>query len=110
MKSKKNHPINARFHAWINAGPVKLTLKPGQELHWFKGQETDEGWCSMSITWAHELNMIRRIVICDGKDCDGRLTRTMEDFCSLDDLNCGYPDWKKASDFVYDQYAQLSGY
>ena len=35
---------NARFWQWINGGPVKITLRPGQTITHYVGGSTDEGY------------------------------------------------------------------
>jgi hypothetical protein len=77
---------NARFWIWVNGGPVKITMKPGQDLHWYQAGPTDEGYHFESFELFHEGNMIRRLSQTGGRDCDGILEHTTEDFCSVDTL------------------------
>ena len=44
-------PPNARFWVFKHTGPVKLTLRPGQTLHHYHGERTEEGWTSTAESW-----------------------------------------------------------
>ncbi len=114
---------NVRFWAYVNGGPVKVTLKPGQKLEHNVGGPTDEGWHSESTSWEYPADeeAVYRCWCSDGRDCDGRLTRGGEDRCESGRLSCGYDDpedagvvypaWDEVRDHgVYDEYAQASGY
>ena len=37
----------ARFWVYVNGGPVKLTLYPGQRLRWGRASSHDEGWSAV---------------------------------------------------------------
>lgn len=109
---------NARFWAWINGGPVKLTLRPGQRLEHCEGGPTDEGWHLDSTAWeyAEDEPVIYREWCSDGRDCDGRLTRGGEDCCDVASLEADadgevWPQWQEHRDHgVYDEFAQAAGY
>lgn len=112
---------NARFWTYINGGPVKLTLEPGQAAYHHHGERTDEGWASESTQWTHEDGGVRREWTTDGRDCDGRLTRHGADFCPLDQLHdlinttgedstIHWPDWQRESAGQRDEYAEAAGY
>lgn len=119
---------NARFWIYLNGGPVKLTLRPGQSLRWWQGGPCDEGWSSESETWTldEDENVLRREWCNDGSDCDGRLTRYGECEANLDELfvvepyfsddeqglweGVKYPDWQRVSAGQRDQYAESMGY
>lgn len=125
---------NARFWVYVNGGPVKITLRPGQQLSWSCGGPTDEGWSRESETWGYDcedhVGEVFRQWCHDGRDCDGRLTREGEDVCDLADLrrewpgglddmsqaerdgwrDVRWPAWRKAKSCQYDEYAEAAGY
>ncbi len=118
---------NARFWTYANGGPVKITLRPEQSLTYYKAESADEGWSSETVTWTHEDTHVLREWCDDGRDCDGRLTRSGEDQCSLDELQSGgepyidgddpslwegvvWPAWEEAGRRQYDEYAEMAGY
>lgn len=99
---------------------VKLTLKPGQELTRYRRGPTDEGWASEEQTWRHCGDHITYVSVSDGRDCDGRLTRTYVSSCSIWELMDGRndywpaginpPNWQKVEASQYDEYAEAMGY
>ena len=116
---------NARFWVWHRAGWVKLTLRPGQPLTTFEGQQTDEGHHREVSTFTH----YGEAVVCEwcesGRDCDGRYERGGELVCELADLaardahaefpvseNVGIraPEWKRATGYQRDHAAEAAGY
>lgn len=119
---------NVRFWIFINEGLVKITLKPDQELRWYRGYITEEGWGSEELTFQYDSDMgkVVRHNNSAGKDCDGRVSHCSEKHCSFDDLSNGcenyemisdaqgnvicFPDWGEVSSSQYDQNAQLAGY
>lgn len=122
---------NARFWVYINGGPVKLTLKPGQRLEWSEAHTTDEGWSSESHTWEYEDNFVIEHIEHDGCDCDGRLTRVSSWLCNVELLTSGqqpfwtdelsaserelwdevvYPLWERVSSSQRDYAAEAMGY
>ena len=121
------HP-NARFWAFLNCGPVKLTLRPGQSLTWVTGGLTDEGFARESITWEWDGEVLTRHWCEDGRDCDGRYSRTGSETCGGHWLMCGrepytgdddpvvwegviWPAWQSNDDVaIYDEAAQAAGY
>lgn len=119
-------PHNARFWVYTDAGPVKLTLRPGQSLTHYVGGATDEGWSSFSSTWSHEGDHVRREWCDDGRDCDGRLTRGGTDACPIGELAAGMPiywpeneelfegihvpAWGEPDRWQRDEQAELAGY
>jgi hypothetical protein len=126
--------MNARFWAYVNGGPVKLTLRPGQRISCSHGAPTDEGWHRDSYSWEYpsDERAVYRNWCQDGADCDGRLTRSGVDRCDLSALQAGdypyvaptepqdvhdawadvvWPAWDVYRDCgVYDEYAQRAGY
>lgn len=122
-------PKNARFWVYVNGGPVKLTLRPGESRHWWLSYATDEGYHSEGETWTHCGDCVTREWHNGGRDCDGRLDYSGEDECVLfclhdvppvtdhltpaERLNYSgvkWPNWIACDSRVYDQYAQMSGY
>ena len=121
----RQNPPNARF--WVYLGsPVKLTLKPGQTLRHFRGGPCDEGWSSEYHDWTYGEGEIRRVYVSDGRDCDGRLTRTYTSACKVENLSghvpeeeyldfhdgreIHYPKWESVSSSQRDEYAEAMGY
>ena len=127
---------NARFWAYVNGGPVKITLRPGQSLEHCEGGATDEGFHVEHVKWEYpdDEPIVYRIWCSDGRDCDGRLTHSGEDVCPVERLMKGnypyvtdgelgdpmirntydgvrWPDWQEHKDRgVYDEYAVAAGY
>jgi hypothetical protein len=109
---------NARF--WLYWGAdnfVKLTLREGQTLRAFKSWTTEEGWGSRAETFEHEGEIVRRESVDDGVDCDGRLTRVFEGFCSVAGMANGntidgvtFPKWDEIKSRQYDYQAIAAGY
>jgi len=108
---------NARFWTYINGGPVKLTLHPGQRLTWGKWERTDEGWSSEAYTWTHEEQWVSLQWCDDGVDCDGRMRRGGKSFVPLTSLHAGntmdgitYPAWREKDSWQRDYQAEAAGY
>lgn len=121
--------MNARFWEPIHEGWVKITLRPGQTLQHRTYQDTDEGWHACLSTWRHDGNKVFREIINDGRDCDGRLTRTYQTEADIHELSVipcfiGFdqkgrsiyspimlrPDWQQIHVSQYDEFAQAAGY
>lgn len=109
--------MNARFWIGWNGSPVKLTLKPGQELRCFRSWRHDEGWSSLYREWEHDGDEILHREIEDGTDCDGHITRAGYYFCDVRDLHRGstvdgitYPAWELESRDINDRFARQAGY
>lgn len=110
---------NARFWVWWNDGWVKLTLKPGVTLAVGYGGPTDEGWSQYSEQWSLTGDRVEREWCSIGRDCDGRLEQSGEDFAWLDDLVAGVagefdevrvPIWRDSQTSQRDEFAELAGY
>lgn len=122
---------NARFWVYINGGPVKLTLRPGQRLSWHRAWSHDEGWSSESHTWEYEDHFVIEYIENDGTDCDGRLTQVSSWLCNVELLKSGhkpfcdewltaeerefyvdvvYPQWERVSASQRDEFAEAMGY
>lgn len=116
--------MNARFWVFVNGGPVKLTLKPGQSLSRSKWQRHEEGYSTEQETWTHDTDCVRREWSFGGCDCDGSLERYGKDFCWLSDLlvlepysaddpnyqGVRWPDWQEEDRGQRDLYAEMAGY
>lgn len=132
--------MNARFWVYVNGGPVKLTLKPGQSLTHETGGPCDEGWSHEITEWTHETidyadsetPVVTRNWSTESQDCDGRHGSSGTDSCWLGELRRGsepyytaleswedpttwdgviWPDWTEVRhNGVYDQFAQMAGY
>lgn len=112
---------NARFWVYVNGGPVKLTLRPGQSLEHVTGGPTEEGWQSSATRWTHdaECGVVAREWAEDGRDCDGRSGSSGEDYAPYAALLTGYHDeadgvtypvWTETEERCYDLTAEAAGY
>ena len=116
----RQSPPNARFWAYVNQGPVKITLKPNQVLSHVEGGPTDEGWSYHATCWDHEGDRVTREYTNNACDCDGRLDRYSDDECLLEDLREGsksftndgvaMPKWQRVSASQRDHSAERAGY
>jgi len=113
---------NARFWAYINGGPVKLMLRPGQHLEHAEGGLHEEGF-SVARTWwelATDEPVVYRSYSVEGCDCDGRHGSYGSDSAKLDQLSfhqsydmpagVRWPNWTDRETSQYDQYAEMAGY
>lgn len=121
------HP-NARFWAYLNGGPVKITLRPGQQIQWSQGQRTDEGWSRSIEQWCYDTEdspgLVTRYWCEEGQDCDGLLQRAGEDVCCPMNLHARtpypegaaemegvmWPDWQEANRWQRDAQAEAANY
>ena len=115
-------PRNARFWFFLNCGPVKITLTPGQQLEHVQGGPCDEGWSSEAHSWELEGDTVHAEYANEGRDCDGRHGWYSSSVCDVADLRAGawpdgvdlegdrWPKWENASASQYDQFAELAGY
>jgi len=108
---------NARFWIFVNDGPVKLTIKPGRPLHYYKWWRHDEGWSSEYVEWGHLGEGVMRVTETDGTDCDGRMSTGSTCTCRIEDLHMGssmdgvtYPLWKSQERSQRDYQAEAAGY
>ena len=129
--------MNARFWVYVNGGPVKLTLRPGEVLEHYQCWTTDEGWSSEYCRWGwdcededHGGELFREWESC-GRDCDGRLDRSGVDVCDMEDMQrewpgglddmsdeeraawrgVRWPRWRECKPVaVYDEFAAAAGY
>lgn len=89
----------ARFWVDYKGSPTRLKLAIGQTVNLSSGGPTDEGyhWRSEQYTFDG------RAVICldhvDARDCDGRMTRTIEVSCPFSKLSTGWHDTESGATF-----------
>ena len=91
--------LQARFWVDHKGSPVRIKLNKGQSLGHSYGGATDEGYSRTS----EEYSFDGRTVVCqwhtDGRDCDGRMIRSGEMLCHVDQLRENlfdgyrYPRW-----------------
>lgn len=112
---------NARFWTWGAKGLVKITLKPGQELHHHGGGPTDEGYSYTGVSLAYdtEHQCIVQEVATHSCDCDGPLDTYTAYRAELDQLKAHesrtdhgvlFPVWERVTSRQRDYYAEQMGY
>jgi len=104
-----------RFWVWIHGSWVRLTLEPGQCLEHHYQQTTDEGWVALSHSWIYDGELLRVVVCCDGRDCDGRLTTYRSLYADPESIGQRpswhpAPRWIEESMTVEDETAQAMNY
>lgn len=114
--------MNARFWIYLNGGPVKLTLKPGQTLRWHTSGPTGEGWHAEGEEWFFDGCTLWKSWWSDGQDCDGRLQQYGVSTCPVDKLAVRdlsefsefagilLPEWQGVDAGQRDEYAEAMGY
>lgn len=119
---------NIHFWESINDDWVHLTLKPGQQLSWYRYRDTDEGFHADSITWNHDGDLIVQEHDTYARDCDGRLDKhyvysfdpnyVEMDACVTFNRNgvpvpipgMFHPVWEEGAHCIIDHEAQKVGY
>lgn len=108
---------NLKFWEYVNGSPVRLTLRPGQTLHWSKGGPDSEGWGRESICWKHTGTGVYTESFVEGRDCDGYSSRWADSFCPPEGLTSGasfdgvtFPRWEDSTVECRDEYAEAAGY
>jgi hypothetical protein len=113
--------------AFVNDGPVKLSIEDGQELNWAKCEPTEEGYHAEFETFSREGCRIYSERTINGRDCDGAVSHRIncvafahelmarEDPAGTGEVDTEerlirYPNWRRVSSRVYDEYAQAAGY
>ena len=81
-----------RFWHYHNGSEVLIKMTAGETLFHSHGGPTDEGWTRESHAWHFDGETVTCEWCHDGADCDGRLTRSGESFCSVADLRAGFHD------------------
>ena len=110
---------NARFWDYVSDSWVKITLRPGQQLHHSHGGSTDEGYHRQSTSWEHGGDRVVEIDVSQSRDCDGRMDTYGQYACPLEELNSKpwepspsglLPNWKRVSSRQRDYSAEAAGY
>ena len=120
---------NARFWVYVNSGPVKITLQPGETISHTEGGACEEGHSVESTCWEYpdDEMVVHRSWEQNCLDCDGRLDRYTDDKCPLDDLRSGdspyvgsddpatwegivWPNWGDCKASQRDHAAEAMGY
>lgn len=109
--------LNIRFWDYINC-PVKIKLKPNQELIYTQSYYNGEGYTHTIYGWLYQDNKLIYKVGTDTTDCDGRLTTYDEFECNLTELHSEYnkeyqlffPNWKRVNSHQRDFFAEAAGY
>lgn len=115
MKFKNS--TNARFWDYFSS-PVKITLKPNQELKYYKHSYNGEGYDINITTYKYENNKVICTIFDDGWDCDGRLSSYNVFECSINKLkshfnihnNLFMPDWQRVESSQRDYAAEEMGF
>lgn len=111
---------NARFFAYINGAPVKITLRDGEAVEHTEGGPTEEGWSYTNHLWS----FVDGVLTCESAtralDCDGRIDHHHVMRCpqsqirsgGIDDRHVGvvYPAWHVAKSGQRDYSAEAAGY
>lgn len=114
---------NFRFAVYVNGGPVKLTIRPGESLQHATFTTEDEGYTSERNIWAlsedgAELSSQWDMV---GTDCDGKIARGADgvfivnsgQYCNretVDGVQFAYPRFERAEEYHRDYSAEQMGY
>lgn len=109
---------NARFWTVAHGSPVKLTLRPGQELVHIDFNYHDEGWTREVDQWVHCGDEIQMFITVEGRDCDGRSEWSADLACQMDKLadnlhECSgirYPAFERIRSSQRDHSAEAMGY
>lgn len=97
-------PVNARFWVWVG-GPVKITLRPGQQLRY-------AGFCRIGShhlptvhNWRHDGLQVARLWLCAGRDRHGWYAHYAATVCPLTQLGTGSqdPHWSEVRYAVWRQ-------
>lgn len=108
--------MNARFWIFVHDGFVKLTLRQGRPLRYWRAWDTDEGWSSVSEYFRLVDGVVLRDCSDDGRDCDGRMSSHVELACpvaalqSRDGFAVPLPRWDRVSESRRDYQAEAAGY
>lgn len=117
---------NARFWTWIQDGPVKLTLRPGQELAHSMGGPCEEGYHYELTYWRFDGQRVTCGSESSSRDCDGPHEYHSVAEAPLDQLSAyepwsqdnddpalkgiRFPDWKQTDASQRDRFAEAMGY
>lgn len=110
---------NARFWEYCGDSWVKITLRPGQQLHHSRGGLTEEGYHWATTTWEHAYDRVVQVDVTQARDCDGRFDTYAEYTCPLEELNSklwdpspsgAIPNWQRDNSHQRDYSAEAAGY
>lgn len=121
---KRTQPKTLRFWAFVNGGPVRIKIKPGQTLEWTRLEITDEGFVRSGEIWESVTGRVTVFAWHEGRDCDGRVSGSTESYCHVDQLADGYkspdesfngqsisyPAWQHVETEQRDYAAEAAGY
>lgn len=110
--------MNARFWIYYKDGVVKLTLRLGEEVSFFEGGLTDEGYSYSTTIYRHQGDRLERTIDTSSRDCDGRFDTYNKQTCSLESLrscyneyvDIMYPDWQRVTASQRDYEAERANY
>lgn len=110
--------MNARFWIYHNDSVVKLTLRPEEEVSFFSGGLTDEGYSYQTEIYRHQGDHVERTIDASSRDCDGRFDSYSKFTCCLEALrscynenvDIMYPDWIRKNAYQRDYNAEMAGY
>lgn len=110
--------MNARFWTVAHGSPVKITIKPGQELVHIDFNYHDEGWSREVNQWIHCGDHVAMWITSEGCDCDGRSEWSADLTCPMDRLAANYhegtgihyADFKRERSSQRDYSAEAAGY
>ena len=109
---------NARFWIYWNDDFVKLTLRPGQTVRFWRTEEHEEGWSSTAEEYEHTGREICSRTYEDGTDCDGQMSVDTWHTCPVSDLAARWsaalgdlvPAWKLLDRDINDRSAVAMNY
>ena len=115
--SKTGPIINARFWISHRGSPVKITLAPGGSVSHSYTAPTDEGYQHTAEAFEYDGERLTLDWYSDGRDCDGRLTRSGVSWTTpaqarayLDADGIAWPMWQHGRSSQRDYSAEAMGY
>jgi len=114
--------MNARFQHYTNDSCVVITLQPGQMFTHHHFNRDEEGYSAETHEWEHDGQGVIERFHSEGRDCDGRVSRSVELYCPLEKLRArsvtdmpadngiGWPEWDRSSESQRDYSAEAAGY
>lgn len=106
-----------RFWHYGPVEPVLIKMRAGQTLRHSAGHATDEGWTRDSDAWTFDGKIVTHEWVCDGVDCDGRLTQYGESYFAARNAFAGnmvdgvtFPAWEQGDHGQRDYSAEAMGY
>lgn len=94
-----------------------IKIRSGQTLHYSSGGATDEGYWWVGHEWEFDGETLWTRWSTEGRDCDGRITRSGESWCRAHEAQAGYhfdevryPLWHEGEVAQRDYAAEAAGY